>query len=194
MLSAWPWSVDWGSPSHACPVTTPGGPRNSADPQAQHANPPGRSAAAAQCAPWERGRNVAIGHSRKYIANTLTQKFHCNISDIFNPFMPIAAKTYFSSISQPKAILKIFSRRSVNQNSVYNSPSNNFQIYASFQGYFKKYDRTSRLSSSTSPGLNGLDLFGKWRETKSFNADHSVDCYPLGTKQFYVIHFLGVYK
>ena len=41
-------------------------------------------------------------------------------------------------------------------NFIYISPSNILQIYASFQSYFLKYDRSRRNLSDTSPGMNGL--------------------------------------
>ena len=49
-------------------------------------------------------------------------------------------------------------RRNVHQNSIYNSPSNILRIYASFQSYFQKYDKSRRHMSSISAGMNGLTL------------------------------------
>ena len=48
--------------------------------------------------------------------------------------------------------------RIVHQNSIYNSPSTILQIYASFKSYFQKYDRSRRLRSSKSQGMNRLTL------------------------------------
>ena len=54
-----------------------------------------------------------------------------------NLFVSVAAKTAWQ-----KQYLENIWGRIVHQNSIYNSPWNILQIYASFQSYFQKYDRS----------------------------------------------------
>ena len=63
---------------------------------------------------------------------------------------------------------------------IYNSPSNTLQSYASFQRYLQRYDRSRRQWSSRSPGMNGLNFFFQnmcvdVRPTNSFDYYHKMN-------------------
>ena len=72
-----------------------------------------------------------------------------------------------------KQYLEIIWRRTVHQNPIYNSPSNIFGIYASFQSYFQKCDRSTRHKSRRYLGMNGLKRGGS-----SFSCKREYPGYP----------------